>query len=748
MPKPKPIRTLFALLLSLFVLAFFLFAWQSWRTVLSDIKNELHYTGQLLIQSTTAALIHQETTLRLLGKRLLEVGAYEHPEKGRAIIEEAHLIDKGVAGFGFARTDGQLLLISGINADRPLPNLLEQESSRLSFQKALGVNGVALGRPYYLDILEQWCIPIEVRIPASKEHPAAVMIAGQKITGAQNIWANLSLPPHTGIAIVRDDGYPQFLSPLRDDVSKCYTLPYEPHILQRISFKEEPQGFFYTKEERSGKTVLVHYDKLPQYGLTAMVMIPLSHMLGHWFAHFLFGLVTLAVFTIFAWIAYQIIYRAQKAQDAHLIQLAHYDQLTKLPNRTLLLKKLEKILKKQQKGGNRVAVLFVDLDYFKKVNDSFGHHIGDKLLSKVAQRFQNVLDSSATLARQGGDEFIVLLPKIGESAHAQEVAQRLLRSLAAPIMVKEKEIHTSASIGIALSPDHGQSAKDLLRYADTALYKTKEQGRNRFAVFNEELNYEVKRRREIEGQLHKALERGEFSLRYQPIIQSATGAPAALEVLIRWQSPQLGFVPPDEFIPIAEDMGLVDAIDLFVLNRACRDVKELTVESGESIRLSVNLSAKGLYRPTIADDIMNILDELDFDPRRLTLEITETAILEDFDRASEQLRSLRQRAIGIALDDFGTGYSSLSHLHRLPVTEIKIDRSFTRNIFKSEYDSTLVRSIIQMGKGLGMRVVAEGVESQDQYRALVEEACDYIQGFVIARPMPIGEAAGLIRHFT
>ena len=424
-------------------------------------------------------------------------------------------------------------------------------------------------------------------------------------------------------------------------------------------------------------------------------------------------------------------FNAQK----QLLFLAHHDSLTGLPNRVTLKHRLEHTLAVARRTGTGVAVLSVDFDDFKAVNDTLGHSAGDMLLCEGARRMMSVVREMDTVARMGGDEFTIVQAENTGWDAARAVASRLIECLTDTMDVGGEKVQCGASVGISLYPDDGQNVDELLRHADLALYKAKANGRNSFCFFVPEMNEEVSKRHMLENQLVQAQHDDSLQLDYQPQVEIETGRIVGLEALVRWMRPGHGLVGPGAFIPIAERSGLIVDIDRWVLRRACAQAKAWSDAGLFSGHIAVNLSAVLLSRNGVVDDIRAILEEIQLPPDRLEIEITESVLLNDTDTVAATLKAVNAMGVGIALDDFGTGYSSLTYLRRLPVQKVKIDRTFISNVDKDPDDAVIARAIVSLGHSLGLKVVAEGVEHRDQLKFLREEGCDHAQGYFLARPL-------------
>ncbi len=416
---------------------------------------------------------------------------------------------------------------------------------------------------------------------------------------------------------------------------------------------------------------------------------------------------------------------------------ALHDALTNLPNRRLFRDRVEQALLAARRSKESVGVMIIDLDRFKEVNDTLGHHIGDLVLQHVAVRLQSMIREGDTIARLGGDEFAILLPVVtGEEAAAQ-VADKLLRSLEEPFLLTGWSFDIEASIGIAVCPIHGQDVDSLLQKADVAMYVAKE-ARTGFEIYSPERDHHTPRRLSLLGDLRKAVEAGQLVVHYQPKADMRAGGIIGVEALLRWHHPEHGLIPPDEFIPLAEHTGLIKPLTMFVLEEALSQCHAWR-QDGLQVGVAVNLSMRNLYDPRFADDVQRLLRSWRVEPRYLEFEITESVIMADPQRAGAVLGRLSALGVGLSLDDFGVGYSSLAYLRRLPVTEIKIDKSFVMNITDNESDAMIVRSTIGLARSLGLRVVAEGVETKHTWARLVALGCDVAQGYYLCRPKPAYE---------
>ncbi|SFP24508.1 diguanylate cyclase/phosphodiesterase [Pseudomonas sp. NFPP07] len=429
-----------------------------------------------------------------------------------------------------------------------------------------------------------------------------------------------------------------------------------------------------------------------------------------------------------------------------LLRMAQYDFLTGLPNRQQLQQQLDKILIDAGRLQRRVAVLCVGLDDFKGINEQFSYQTGDQLLLALADRLRAHSGRLGALARLGGDQFALVQADIEQPYEAAELAQSILDDLEAPFALDHQEIRLRATIGITLFPEDGDSTEKLLQKAEQTMTLAKSRSRNRYQFYIASVDSEMRRRRELEKDLREALSREQFHLVYQPQISYRDHRVVGVEALLRWQHPEHGFVPPDLFIPLAEQNGTIIAIGEWVLDQACRQLREWHDLGFSDLRMAVNLSTVQLHHAELPRVVNNLLQIYRLPPRSLELEVTETGLMEDISTAAQHLLSLRRSGALIAIDDFGTGYSSLSYLKSLPLDKIKIDKSFVQDLLDDDDDATIVRAIIQLGKSLGMQVIAEGVETAEQEAYIISEGCHEGQGYHYSKPLPARELSVYLKQ--
>ncbi len=438
--------------------------------------------------------------------------------------------------------------------------------------------------------------------------------------------------------------------------------------------------------------------------------------------------------------------RDRKRAEVTIERQAHYDLLTNLPNRTTFRDRLTVALAQASRNRKMLAVLFVDLDRFKTIVDTLGHSAGDQVLRGVAERLQATLEDGDSLARMGGDEFVILLPQINRADRAVRAAQRVLEAIKPPFHFGTNELHLTMSIGITLYPYDGEDADTLLRNADTALYRAKEQGRNNYQLYTPAMNSRAFERLALENSLRKAVERREFLLHYQPQMNVMNSTIVGTEALVRWQHPDLGVVFPDEFISIAEEIGLITQLGEWVMRTACAQNKEWQKKGLPPMTMAVNISARQFQNQGLLDTVARILKETGLEAKWLELEITEGVAMQNADYTNVVLRQLKDMGVKVALDDFGTGYSSLSYLKKFPIQTLKIDQSFIREMTTDASAVAIVNTVIVLAHSLKMNVVAEGVETQEQENLLREHHCETIQGYHLSSPQPAPALEAFLRQ--
>jgi diguanylate cyclase (GGDEF)-like protein len=439
----------------------------------------------------------------------------------------------------------------------------------------------------------------------------------------------------------------------------------------------------------------------------------------------------------------------KKRAEQELRYLANYDTLTSLPNRALLSERLSRAIVRARRQDSRIAVLFLDLDRFKDINDSLGHAAGDRILRATANRLQQTVGPQHTVARLGGDEFTVVLENLDAPEDAEKVAREIITAFEAPLDIDDhQDVSITPSIGISLYPDNAQVPTDLLKHADTAMYQAKAAGRRTYMRYTESMDVEIRRRASISAALRKVLDRNELRLVFQPRLSLPQGRITGVEALLRWTSPEYGEIPPSQFIPLAEESGLILEIGEWALREACHTQRRWRQHGMENMSMAVNVSALQLLRGDLPQVVARVLEETGLPPDCLELELTESVIMANAAQTSETLQAFRALGVSLAIDDFGTGYSSLAYLKRLPITTLKIDKEFIGDLTRDADDEAITSTVITMAHSLGLNVVAEGVEEDAQMQFLRAHRCDEIQGYWLSPPLDPQRCLAFIRNWA
>ncbi|HAJ91374.1 MAG TPA: hypothetical protein DCO71_01915 [Gammaproteobacteria bacterium] len=533
--------------------------------------------------------------------------------------------------------------------------------------------------------------------------------------------------------VARDAMQPEFVADI--DNPKCYEVSH--HCEDPCDGKDHPCPL--TKVIESGEAVTVVHRHFLADGSTAFVELVTSPLRNE------DGEIRSVIEVARDVTGHVTARRELEEQKLTLQKLAHHDALTGLPNRLLFLDRLQQAVRKARRANRLLAVLFIDLDRFKQINDSLGHAMGDAVLKVISRRLEDCLREDDVVARLGGDEFTIIMDSLHNARHATTLAQKIIRAVQRPVRHKEQELYVSASVGISLYPQDGEDAAVLLRNADAAMYKAKGEGKNSFQFYTADMTELAFERVLMESHLHRALESDQFVVLYQPQIDLRTDRLVGLEALVRWQHPELGQVLPAKFITLAEDTGLILPLGEWVLKTACRQMACWYQDGLFPGRVAVNLTANQLKHDSFLPAVEHILNASSCRPEWLELEITEGVVMRQHEHSFQVLQQLKRLGIELAIDDFGTGYSSLAYLKRLPVSKLKIDRSFVRDIPEDDGDNAIARAVIAMGHSLGLRVIAEGVENSGQMAFLREAGCDEVQGYLCGPPLSADQITERLR---
>lgn len=724
-----------------------------WASIVNEVKTELVYSNKIVSGSLFSLLSKDEALFRISGERLLELGLHNKNPESIKLLDDILENNQELVGIGIANPNGEIFLSSSNLEKENLPNLLQKEETKTSFMRALNSDSLVMGRTYFLKELNDWIVPIRYRIRNKDNVVVAVFTTGIKVKGNNSPWQNANIEDAMRVSVVDSDYYFQFASFVKDDeLEEFYRKPVSTDYLDFFSKTLYQQTGFTLKDFMAtnhgtafldykgprGDRLIATFSYDLKYGHFIFTTLLKSTLVSKfkvplvWLSSLLIGF-NIILFWLFKYLS-----KLQRKSKSDLEYQSQHDQLTGLPNLHFLSRNFKRWKKEQ---GELYSIVFIDLDNFKNSNDIHGHSVGDKILIEVAQRLKSFFKKGLCI-RQGGDEFIVITAN-AEEDNTLDMCNDFLLNLKQPIKVDDLEFSIRASIGIAQSPVDGLKIENLLRKADIAMYEAKRKKCGVY-VFTQQLDTRNSRNAMIGKELNHALDKNEFSLVYQPQYDVATKGIIGVEALLRWNNDVLHHVSPSEFIPIAESTGAIIDIGKFVFEKAFIEFEDICNEFIENdkhysqknrFRLSINVSILQLSNEHFLEHLFDLLNKYDCVKAKLMLEITETLIIENLGKIGAVLDKIKQSGIEISLDDFGTGYSSLSYLTKLPINELKIDKSFVHGMASEKNNLTLIKSIINLGKSLGLEVLAEGVETEEQFNVLSKYKCKYIQGFYFSKPL-------------
>lgn len=720
----------------------------TYKTTRDDHYKENEYYVQMVNLSMQNMLDQYELSLDILGKRLLENRLFENSQKTDQILNTILRENDAFVGFGLIATDGHFIFTSKNVDITKMGNLKENPETAASFLQTLHSKHLVVGRTYFVKGLGKWVIPLRKALYDEKGNPLAIIATGIELDRKGGFFNNLKLKNSETILVVKElkgQFYRIFYSGNDvQDKTFLYGKPIENAVSNAVmkSLQEE-YSLTLKKLREVGKDVTVSpacknfsdedvfisivYNK--KYDL----WVSLSEAKKDWLEEALKTIfIYYALFftlSFFLYLLFRSIDTAEKQKIKELHYQATHDTLTKLPNRLYLNQSIKKIIKR---FGGKFTVFFLDLDNFKSINDKFGHHVGDAILQNIGKRLDEFFREDRLLVRQGGDEFIIFVPLCNED-EKEELANALLTYISKPCKIDNMEFIIRASIGSADYPDDCQDIETLFSYADIAMYAAKK-NKNAYSPFSKEMKEESLTRLAIEHELNGALQNSEFWMVYQPQIK-ADGSLHGVEALIRWKNEKLGFVPPDKFISVAEEMGLMDSIGDFIIDRTLKEIKMIKEELDISFSVSINISVKQMMESNFLEKLLSKIEHYSCVKNEITIEITESLFIEDMEYILPILEEVKHAGLKISLDDFGTGYSSLSILKRLPIDELKIDKSFIDDILTDTQSLSLVEDIIQITHHLSKSSLAEGTETLQQVEKLRACECEIFQGYYFSKPL-------------
>ena len=731
----------------------------TYNTIRQEHYKQNEYFVQLVNLSMKNMLDQYELSLDILGKRLLENKLYTRSDKATLLLSKILKENKFFAGFGLINTNGSFLFASNNVDISKMGNLKQNPETSYSFEQALKSKHLVVGRTYFVPGLGKWVIPLRKTLYNDQGKALAVIATGIELEQKDGFFNNIKLAEDEKILVVKslkNDYYRIFYSgEEKGDKFLLYTKPIENEIVTSV-IKSLYEQYDLTLNDLQQKNLNVTVEPAIKtfsdedvfmsivYNKKFDLWVSLSEPKITWkimaykmiaVYYILFFLLSYLLYVLFRYI-----HKSEERTKKELHYQATHDALTELPNRVYMQNNIHRWIRKFE---GKCTVLFVDLDNFKNINDKFGHRIGDKLLQNVAKRFKNYFGEERLIVRQGGDEFIILVP-IMQEHEKKEFITKMIEDISQPYEIDGLEFNISASVGTADYPNDTTDVEELFALADIAMYEAKK-NKNTYASFSNTMREEIFDKIAMENELRNALQKDEFWMVYQPQI-SLDGSLHGVEALIRWKNEKLGMVSPELFIKAAEEIGIIHSIGDFIIQKALEEVRDIKRELNVNFSLSINIAVGQIMEKNFLDKVINFIECAQCKKDEISLEITETTFIEDVEYVLPILNEIRSHGIGLSLDDFGTGYSSLSMLKRLPIDELKIDKSFVDNILIDEKDKTLVKNIIKMGNELSMDTLAEGTEDYQQVELLKTFGCKLFQGYYFSKPLTKEELITFIKQ--
>ena len=733
----KNIWTIFYILLIGAFIFLGIVSFTKWESVHEKYTTDQANLVKLVSNATHSLFLSQETTLNILGNQILK-------DKDPRVMDDLLTLNPSIVAFGFVDLDGNYQHVSSNFNKAKLPNLRQHEATKDSFDYTMTQEKMVLGRTYFIAASGHWGIPIRKSIFDHEGKRVGVMTAGLAIEGAFKIFTeNLSLGEYNKVTLIRNrDQFVQYQSSNHETPKNLYEKPLADNFLMSTldtvmrkyhvsidEIKQQPEIYTIETTSIDDKSVQMALKYEPRYELWILSEIDHDQIVDDFIESFISYVLIFVIVHVILFLLFKIISHAEEKRSKDLIFQATHDELTKLPNRSYLQQSIQKWIYDK---APPFSLYYLDMDHFKNINDSFGHQFGDILLVEFAKRISAMVRKESVVIRQGGDEFVILTYRTDEEdilTHSQSI----LNEISKPYHIKQFSFVVGASIGIAKYPEHGTSLDMLLRAADIAMYEAKKY-KNSVRLFAPSMQSGYLNRVNVEQALHKALDKHEFYMVYQPQVDHE-GTIYGVEALVRWNSAEMGLVPPNQFIPIAEAAGVMPRLGKFILSTTLKEMKSLQTELGRSLQTSINISIKQFMETHFLDYLIQKIEQENFNRISLCLEITESLFIEDIDYILPLLQKVHELGLHISMDDFGTGYSSLSILRKLPIDELKIDKSFVDAILNDVTAEKMIQNIIAIGKNLEMYILAEGVERKEQEDLLKEYGCDRFQGYLYSKPL-------------
>ena len=736
-------RRLLVGLIAMGILLLGLFGYKSWQDESQDIRNSLAIQAGFAAKSSQAVFDNIGISMELLGQFLTKTSVVTHPESARAALMEYKSNYPEIVAVSLISPQGAMLLSTHASPGEVLPDFRQDAPYIRAFLFDLNnTTAYTISRKQYGMGIKQGYFPFRHTVKDSSGNPLFVIQAALSAESAAMLWSDLPLLPESRIGLIRNDGYIQMLWPIEES-EQLFNTPQSGAMMQAIHSNPGMTSGAYEGESEMGNSLRVGaYSHLPNATMAAFVSVPKKLIMLRWWEH---NYPILLSFLVYLGAISAIAFKLTGMEQQHthdLLAQSRKDPLTGLPNRIAIDEMLAREIARDRRDKSHSAILYLDLDKFKDINDKLGHASGDRLLERIALRIQTSLREEDVLARLGGDEFLVLLPN-SDAEKASFVAQRIIELFSIPFQLSSQEIVISTSIGICLFPDNHNDSGTLLQDADIAMYEAKRQGRNCFVFYRQELGEHIRQRLQLKHDLLRALEHQEFFLHYQPLIDMASGQIVGAETLVRWMDPQKGLRNPADFIPFAEETGVILELGEWVLKTACKEAQSWA-ERGFELYIAVNLSTRQFQDPDLIAKVNHALAHAGLPHSKLELEITESASMLDPEASIQVMDELKALGIKLAIDDFGTGYSSLAYLKRIPANIIKIDRSFVNGVLNDQDDLAIVRAILLLGSSLGKHCLAEGIESAEQFEILNGLGCEFGQGYWMSRPILASDFLNLL----
>lgn len=743
-PFSKLLKKLLGGFIAIGLLMLVAFSFKSWEDEVGDMRNNLAIQAGFAAKSSQAVFDNIGSGMELLGRLLKELDVVRNPEAARHALLEFQAVHPEIVAVALIAPNGVMFLNTAMQPGESMPDFRRDPDYLLSFRFDLNnTYSYNIGPNQYGRGLNQWHFPFRHTVQDNDGNPLFVIQGAMSVESTGMLWSDLPLLSGSRVGLIRNnDGYLQLLWPAMPP-EQSFRKPQTGAMMQAIRANPgQITGAYEGQSSIDGITRLGAYVRLPNAIMSAFVSVPRSLILVRWWEHnYPILLSFIGYLAVIVAIAYRL--TGRERQHTHeLLAQSRKDPLTGLPNRIAVDEVLAREIARAQRSESHSALLYLDLDKFKDINDNLGHATGDRLLERVALRINAILRDEDILARLGGDEFLVLLPE-SDAEKASLVAQRIADVFGTPFQVSGREIIVSTSIGICMFPDDGHDRGILLQNADAAMYEAKRQGRNRFVFYRAELGEHIRQRLQLQHDFKRALERQEFVLHYQPLVDLSSGQIIGAEALVRWVDPQRGLRSPAEFIPFAEESGLILPLGEWVLKDACQQGR-LWADKGYDIHIAVNLSTRQFQDQALLDKISRALLEAGLPPSKLELEITESASMLNPEASIQVMNKLKALGMQIAIDDFGTGYSSLSYLKRIPADIIKIDRSFVSGLHNDPDDAAIVRTVLALAKAMDKQCLAEGIETAEHFEMLRSLGCHYGQGYWMSKPLTASEFENLI----